>query len=71
MLRGWIAEALGGRAEDAWDRLERFVDDAGLPRLALGDQAEDIAAAAMASSSTKGAPVVPPLSALAAAVRES
>jgi len=65
-VRGWIADALGGPPADGWDRLARFADDAGLPRIGLGAQADAIAQASLASSSMKGAPAALPPEALAA-----
>ncbi|MFN3613452.1 MAG: iron-containing alcohol dehydrogenase [Rubrimonas sp.] len=62
-IRRWIAEALGGETGNAWTTLAAFADRAGLPSLsAMGVAAADharIAAEALKSSSTQGAPVDP------------
>ena len=60
-VRGWIAEALGGKPGEAPATLEAWARDAGLPGLqAMGlepAQFEGVAEAAVASSSMKGNPV--------------
>lgn len=68
-VRGWIAGALGGAPADAWDRLQRFADDAGLPRIGLAAEANAIAQASLASSSMKGAPAALSAEALSAVLR--
>ncbi|MFZ5962700.1 iron-containing alcohol dehydrogenase [Thalassococcus sp. BH17M4-6] len=61
-VRGWIAQAFDSTPADAFDTLERWIDEAGLPRLrAMGGRPLDpveTVAAAQGASSMKGNPVV-------------
>ncbi len=72
-VRQWIADAMGGSPDLAFETLENWIEDAGLPRFSTmgGSQTDEIfiANGAAVSSSMKGNPVVVPADRLAKLVK--
>ncbi|MEC9198809.1 MAG: iron-containing alcohol dehydrogenase, partial [Pseudomonadota bacterium] len=72
-VRKWIADAMGDSPDQAFERLENWIEDAGLPRFSTmgGSQIDEIfiAEGAAVSSSMKGNPVKLPADRLAKLVK--